>query len=45
VVVDNIRQTITLYRQGQQIELPAACHDRLHAILRERWRQSRPATN
>jgi hypothetical protein len=37
VVVDNIRQTITLYRQGQPCELPAALHDRLHAALRERW--------
>jgi anti-sigma factor RsiW len=44
VVVDNIRQTITLYRQGQPIELPAPCRDRLHAALRERWRQSHPAT-
>ena len=42
VVVDNIRQTITLYRQGQWIELPEDCRDRLHAALRERWRQSHP---
>lgn len=44
VVVDNIRQTITLYRRGQPMELPLACRERLHAALRERWRQSHPAT-
>ena len=41
VVVDNIRQTITLYREGQPIELPEDCRERLHAALRERWKQSR----
>lgn len=43
VVLDNLRQTITLYRQGQPIELPPACRERLHAALRERWRQLHPA--
>jgi len=42
VVVDNIRQTITLYREDQEIELPPACRDRLHAALRSRWQASRP---
>lgn len=40
VVVDNIRQTITLYREGAQIELPAPCRDRLHAALRRRWKET-----
>ncbi len=37
VVVDNIRQTITLYKNGQRYELPPAFRQRLHAALRERW--------
>jgi anti-sigma factor RsiW len=41
VVVDNIRQTISIYREGQPVELPAAFRERLHATLRERWRQGR----
>ncbi len=43
VVVDNIRQTITVYRHGQAVEIPAACRERLHAALRERWKQTHPA--
>ncbi len=40
VVVDNIRKTITLYKNGRPIELPAACRERLHAALRRRWQQT-----
>jgi len=39
VVVDNIRQTISLYRVGEPWELPPGFRERLHAALRERWRQ------
>jgi anti-sigma factor RsiW len=42
VVVDNIRKTITLYRDGQPYELPVAFQQRLHTMLRERWRQTHP---
>jgi anti-sigma factor RsiW len=37
VVVDNIRQTITLYKEGKTCELPAEFRSRLHAALRECW--------
>jgi RNA polymerase sigma-70 factor (ECF subfamily) len=37
VVVDNVRQTITLFKKGQPYDLPVGFHDRLHAALRERW--------
>ena len=37
VVVDNIRQTITLYKHGQPCELPGEFRDKLHAALRNRW--------
>ena len=39
IVVDNIRQTITLYKNGQPVEIPADCRDRLHAALRQRWKE------
>ena len=42
VVVDNIRQTITLYKEGQAYELPVSFRERLHATLRERWKQTHP---
>lgn len=38
VVVDNIRKTIALYRDGRPIELPAEFRHRLHRVLREQWR-------
>ena len=40
VVVDNIRKTITLYREGQPYDLPLAFRERLHATLRDRWNLS-----
>ncbi len=42
VVVDNIRQTITLYKEGQPYELPVRFRTRLHAALRERWKECPP---
>ena len=40
VVVDNIRKTITLYKNGQPYELPVTFRSRLHAALRERWNET-----
>jgi len=37
LVIDNIRQTITLYRAGEEMSLPPGLHERLCAIMRERW--------
>jgi anti-sigma factor RsiW len=42
VVVDNIRQTITLYRDGVPCELPMVFRQRLHTSLRQCWEQRRP---
>jgi len=39
VVVDNIRQTITLYKNGQLYELPVAFHQKLHDTLCQRFTQ------
>lgn len=40
VVVDNIRKTITLYKEGQPYTLPAEFHERLHTALRQRWKET-----
>jgi anti-sigma factor RsiW len=42
LVVDNIRNTITLYKSGQPSELPVPFRNQLHALLRDRWHLIRP---
>ncbi len=42
IVVDNIRQTITLYKNGTPYKLPEAFRAKLHATLRERWKETHP---
>jgi Putative zinc-finger len=39
VVVDNIRQTISLYRDGQRYPLPKAFEERLQQNLKSRWEE------
>jgi anti-sigma factor RsiW len=39
VVVDNIRKTISLYKEGQTYELPLRFQERLHSALRAKWRE------
>ncbi len=43
VVVDNIRKTITLYKEGKPYALPAQFRRRLHAALRQRWKETHSA--
>ena len=43
VVVDNIRKTITIYREGQAVELPLEFRQKLHTALRERWKDKHAA--
>ena len=38
IVIDNIRQTITLYKDGQLYEMPPEFQQTMHQTLRERWR-------
>jgi anti-sigma factor RsiW len=38
IVVDNIRQTITLYRAGEPLQLPVEFHEHLCSSLRDKWR-------
>jgi anti-sigma factor RsiW len=42
VVVDTVRKTITLYKQGQPYELPVEFRQRLHEVLRQQWKQKQP---
>ena len=42
MVVNNIRQTTTLYQNGQPCELLIAFRTKLYATLRERWKETHP---
>lgn len=44
VVVDNIRQTITLYKAGEPFDLPAEFRGELRRALRDRWKQRFPGS-
>jgi hypothetical protein len=37
--VDNIRQTITLYKNDQPYELPVRFKEQLHEALRAKWQE------
>ncbi len=39
IVVDNIRKTITLYKNGEQYELPLKFRENLHKALRQCWKE------
>lgn len=39
VVVDNIRNTILLYRSGEPYEMPAEFHQRLRRQLQDKWQE------
>lgn len=39
VVVDNIRQTISLYRAGEPYPMPQGFQERLQSTLQARWEQ------
>ena len=38
VVIDNIRNTITLYSAGVPVDMPPELHEHLSTLLRDRWR-------
>ena len=42
VVIDNIRQTITLYRSGQPANLPGELQGHLRRVLRDEWHKHFP---
>jgi anti-sigma factor RsiW len=42
VVIDTMRRTITICREGRPVELPPAFRRRLDDALREKWRSRFP---
>jgi len=42
VVIDTMRRTITITREGRPVELPAEFRKRLDDALREKWRNRFP---
>jgi hypothetical protein len=40
IVVDNIRQTIVLYKEGKPYELPVKFRHQLHSALRQKWNET-----
>lgn len=42
IVIDNIRQTIQLYKAGEPFEMPEEFHKHLHCALREKWKAKFP---
>ena len=45
IVVDNIRKTITVYKDGRPYDLPLAFRERLHECLRRKWREQHPTAD
>ena len=39
VVVDNIRQTISLYQSGKTYPMPLSFQEKLHHSLKSRWEE------
>lgn len=44
VVIDNIRRTITLYKEDEVFEIPITFRNRLHSALKDRWKEKHPPT-
>lgn len=45
LVVDNIRKTIRLYKDGEPFPIPPECAERLHDALRAKWNTTFPPRN
>lgn len=43
IVVDTIRKSITLYKNGEPFELPVEFREHLHDTLRHHWQEMRRA--
>ncbi len=41
MLVDNIRKTITLYKEGEPYELPVQFRERLNSALRAKWKEKK----
>lgn len=45
VVVDNIRKTIVLYREGEPVAPPISFQKQLRECVRARWREKHPTAS
>ena len=45
IVVDNIRQMISLYQSGDPLELPSKLNEQLSDVLRDRWKMKFPSAD
>jgi anti-sigma factor RsiW len=39
VVVDTLKKTITVYKEGKPYEIPVEFKEKLHQAIREKWKQ------
>ncbi len=44
IVIDTVRKTILLFKGTEPYELPYEIKERLHNLLREKWREKFPAS-
>jgi anti-sigma factor RsiW len=44
IVVDNIRQTITLFKNGEPVAMPPELCQQLREVLRRKWQQKFPCS-
>jgi hypothetical protein len=40
IVVDTIKKTIIIYKEGKPYELPLEFKKKLHSALQEKWKQT-----
>jgi Predicted transmembrane transcriptional regulator (anti-sigma factor) len=40
IVVDTIKKTIIIYKEGKPYELPLEFKKKLHSVLQEKWKQT-----
>ena len=39
IVIDNIKKTITIFKEGKPLEMPVALQNKLQSTLEEKWRE------
>lgn len=40
IVIDTIKKTITIYKEGKPYELPIEFRQKLHSLLQEKWKSN-----
>ena len=42
IVIDNVRQTITLYRASERMPMPTGLHEAIRSVMHDRWTATHP---